>query len=69
MKVEYWYDPDCEMGRVMIDGVVVEEGNYWDFHPEHFLDGMERMAEALKADVEFVKIETVYNDDGSWERK
>jgi hypothetical protein len=24
----------CEMARVSIDGVVVMEGNFWDFHPE-----------------------------------
>ncbi len=33
-QIEVFYDPSCEMAKVLLNDVLVMDGNYWDFHPE-----------------------------------
>lgn len=44
-KIEILEDECCEMRKVLVDGVVVLEGNYWDFT---FADGIGFMPDTVE---------------------
>ena len=53
IEVIYYYDESCDMHKVTINGKVVEEGNYHDFHPEDYIEGIKDLAEAASLNVKF----------------
>lgn len=57
VRIVHTFDPDCESGRLEVNGVCVGSGNYWDYHPDAAIEAIQQTLDILGLQHTFSEVE------------